>query len=98
MSTARALQNDLQQATGVNVSAQTISNRLHEGGLRARRPVVGPVLTRGVTVWDFTVRYGDGVSTVYSVVECEVKCFICEFPTRVSGVAPAAPHNIKIIN
>ena len=40
-----ALQNDLQQATGVNVSAQTIRNRLHEGGLRARRPVVCPVLT-----------------------------------------------------
>ncbi|TWW77306.1 hypothetical protein D4764_12G0006960 [Takifugu flavidus] len=45
MSTARALQNDLQQATGVNVSDQTIRNRLHEGGLMARHPVVGPVLT-----------------------------------------------------
>ncbi len=45
MSTARALQNDLKQATGVNVSDQTIRNRLHEGGLRARRPLVGPVLT-----------------------------------------------------
>ena len=45
LSTARALQNDLQQATGVNVSAQTVRNRLHEGGLRARRPVVCPVLT-----------------------------------------------------
>ncbi|TWW54864.1 hypothetical protein D4764_0100900 [Takifugu flavidus] len=44
LSTARALQNDLQRATGVNVSTQTIRNRLHEGGLRARRPVVGPVL------------------------------------------------------
>ena len=41
--TARALQNDLQQATGVNVSNQTIRNRLHEG--RARRPLVGPVLS-----------------------------------------------------
>ncbi len=41
MSTARALQNDLQQATGVNVSDQTIRN---EGGLRAWRPLVGPVL------------------------------------------------------
>ena len=30
---------------GVNVSAQTIRDRLHEGGLRAQRPVVGPVLT-----------------------------------------------------
>ena len=45
LSTARALKNDLQQATGVNVSAQTIRNRLHEGGLRARLPVVCPVLT-----------------------------------------------------
>ncbi len=45
MSTARALQNDLQQATGVNVSDQTIRNGLHEGGLRDRRPLVGPVLT-----------------------------------------------------
>jgi len=35
MSTARALKNDLKQATGVNVSDQTIRNRLNEGGLRA---------------------------------------------------------------
>uniref|UniRef100_A0A671NWY6 Forkhead box R1 n=1 Tax=Sinocyclocheilus anshuiensis TaxID=1608454 RepID=A0A671NWY6_9TELE len=32
---ARALPNDLQQATGVNVSDQTVRNRLHEGGVRA---------------------------------------------------------------
>ncbi|KAK0153439.1 Transmembrane protein 245 [Merluccius polli] len=44
-STARALQNDLQQATGVHVFDQTIRNRLYEGGLRARCPLVGPVLT-----------------------------------------------------
>ncbi|KAI4893598.1 hypothetical protein NFI96_006874 [Prochilodus magdalenae] len=36
-STARALRNDLQQAT-VHVSAQTVRNRLHEDGMRARRP------------------------------------------------------------
>ena len=40
-----ALQNDLQQATNVHVSAQTVRNRLHEGGMRARRPQVGVVLT-----------------------------------------------------
>ncbi|KAK3556137.1 hypothetical protein QTP70_005621 [Hemibagrus guttatus] len=45
MSTARTLQNDLQQATDVNVSDQTIRNRLHEGGLRAQYPLVGSVLT-----------------------------------------------------
>ncbi|KAL0149715.1 hypothetical protein M9458_054998 [Cirrhinus mrigala] len=44
-STARALQNVLQQATNVHVSAQTARNRLHEGGMRARRPQVGVVLT-----------------------------------------------------
>ncbi|KAL0165774.1 hypothetical protein M9458_037618, partial [Cirrhinus mrigala] len=41
----RALQNDLQQATNVHVSAQMVRNRLHEGGMRARRPQVGVVLT-----------------------------------------------------
>ncbi|KAI4879945.1 hypothetical protein NFI96_000568 [Prochilodus magdalenae] len=34
-----------QSPTAVNVSDQTIRNRPHEGGLRARCPVVGPVLT-----------------------------------------------------
>ncbi|KAI4904717.1 hypothetical protein NFI96_023993 [Prochilodus magdalenae] len=34
-----------QSPTAVNVSDQTIRNRPHEGGLRAPRPVVGPVLT-----------------------------------------------------
>ncbi len=45
MSTAKALQNDLRQATCVNVSDQIIRNSLHEGGLRARLSLVGHVLT-----------------------------------------------------
>lgn len=44
MSTSRGLRNDLQNATGVNVSNQTIRNRHHEGDLRAWCPLVGPVL------------------------------------------------------
>lgn len=44
-STARSLEMDLRRATGVHVSNQTVRNRLHEGGLRARRPVTAPILT-----------------------------------------------------
>jgi len=42
MSTARALQNDLKQATGVNVSDQTIRNRLIEGGPEGQTSSRGP--------------------------------------------------------
>ena len=44
-STARGLRNDLQLATGVRVSNQTVRNRLHDDGLDARRPATGPILT-----------------------------------------------------
>lgn len=45
MSTARALQNYLQQASIVNVSDQTIRKRLYEGGLRGRHHLVYPVFS-----------------------------------------------------
>lgn len=45
-STASVLQRDLQQATGVRVSTQTVRNRLHSAGLRSRRPVVRVPLLR----------------------------------------------------
>ena len=44
-STARCLRNDLQLATGVDVSNQTVRNRLHGDSLHARRPATGPILT-----------------------------------------------------
>uniref|UniRef100_A0A803JXN1 Transposase Tc1-like domain-containing protein n=1 Tax=Xenopus tropicalis TaxID=8364 RepID=A0A803JXN1_XENTR len=44
-STARGRQNHLQRATNVHVSAQMVRHRLHVGGMRARHPQVGVVLT-----------------------------------------------------
>lgn len=43
--TEGALQNDLQQGTDGHVSAQTVRNKLHEGGIRVRHPQEGVVLT-----------------------------------------------------
>ena len=44
-STAQDLQEDLRRATGVRVSDQTVRNRLHGAGLRARRPLRAVPLT-----------------------------------------------------
>ena len=44
-SAPRALR-EIRQARGINVGVQTIRNRLHDSGLRARRPNVVPVLTQ----------------------------------------------------
>ena len=45
-SNATSLQQTLQNASGVTVSTQTVRNRLHAAGLRARRPVVRVPHTR----------------------------------------------------
>ena len=45
MSTARALEIDFRRATDVHLSDQTVRIRLHDDGMRARRPARGPILT-----------------------------------------------------
>ena len=40
------LRRDFQNATGVRISTQTIRNRLHNAGLRSRRPAIRVPLTR----------------------------------------------------
>ena len=44
-STTTHLHNDLQNASGVNVSSQIMRRRLHRGGLRSRRPCIRVPLT-----------------------------------------------------
>ena len=43
---ATTLRRDSQNATGVRISTQTIRNRLHDAGLRSRRPAIRVPLTR----------------------------------------------------
>ena len=43
---ATMLRRDFQNATGVRMSTQTIRNRLHDAGLRSRRPAIRVPLTR----------------------------------------------------
>ena len=43
---ATTLRRDFQSATGVRISTQTIRNRLHDAGLRSRRPAIRVPLTR----------------------------------------------------
>ena len=42
---ATTLLRDFQNATGVRISTQTIRNRLHDAGLRSRRPAIRVPLT-----------------------------------------------------
>ena len=43
---ATTLRRDFQNATGVRISTQTIRSRLHDAGLRSRRPAIRVPLTR----------------------------------------------------
>ena len=43
---ATTLRRDFQNATRVRISTQTIRNRLHDAGLRSRRPAIRVPLTR----------------------------------------------------
>ena len=43
---ATTLRNDVENATGVRVSTQTVRNRLHSVGMRARRPAIRITLMR----------------------------------------------------
>ena len=43
---ATTLRRDFQNATGVRISTQTIRNRLHDAGLRSKRPAIRVPLTR----------------------------------------------------
>ena len=43
---ATTLRRDFQNSTGVCISTQTIRNRLHDAGLRSRRPAIRVPLTR----------------------------------------------------
>ena len=43
---ATTLRRDFQNATSVRISTQTIRNRLHDAGLRSRRPAIQVPLTR----------------------------------------------------
>ena len=43
---ATTLRRDFQNATGVRISTQTIRNRLHDAGLRSRRPAIRVPLTQ----------------------------------------------------
>ena len=43
---ATTLRRDFQNATDVRISTQTIRNRLHDAGLRSRRPAIQVPLTR----------------------------------------------------
>ena len=49
--TAKVLKHQLRTATGVNISDQTVRNRLRAGNLRSRRPAVRTILTQAHRDW-----------------------------------------------
>lgn len=102
-STARALQSDLQQATNAHVSAQTVRNRLHEGGLRARRPQIGHWHRDETLVRPYAGAFGPGflriqdhagphVAAVCQQFLPEEAIDAVDWPDRSPELSPTSPH------
>ena len=65
------LRRDFQNASGVRISTQTIRNRLHDAGLRSRRPAIRVPLTRyHVQMRD---RFGGGSFMVWAGISAQGK-------------------------
>ena len=83
------LRRDFQNATGVRISTQTIRNRLHDAGLRSRRPAIRVPLTR--YHMQMHLAYGHGIMSLGSKMTGPQSClqtspgFVWTLPIDVLG-------------